>query len=258
MLPHLHLTQNLEEVTAIARRICIENRNPFIIVGGGDGTVNGVLNGLVPGAATLAVLPFGTANALTRELSIDSIEDALLKIARNRSRPASAGLIEKENIPKYFLLWAGIGFDGSVASGVRFREKKLLGKAAYVLSAVRQLISWESERMEVIADGKKYECHSLVVCNSSRYGGKFTMAPGASLFEPVFEAVCIQDTGRAGLLKAAARLLRGKGLQGTGIQVFKARELSVSGSKPVQVDGDYYCHAPMEIRIVPDFVRLIV
>lgn len=258
MRHRLYLTQNLDEATAIARRICSESRDPFIIVGGGDGTVNGVLNGLSPGAATMAVLPFGTANVLARELAITTFDDALMKIARGSFRSVSAGLIEKDTIRKYFLLMAGIGFDASVVKGVRFREKKLLGKAAYVLSAVRNLIMWEKDIMQVISDSGKYDCHSLIVCNSSRYAGEFIMAPQASLFEPVFDAFCIRGAGRAGFLKAATGLLTGRGLHGAGISALRPRELVVSGNKPVQVDGDYYCHAPVKISVVPDFVRLIV
>ncbi len=254
----LYLTDNLDEATIIARSICSESRDPLIIVGGGDGTVNAVLNGLAPGAATMAVLPFGTANVLAKELAITTFEDALTKIARGSSRPVSAGLIEKDAIQKFFLLMAGIGFDGSVVKGVRFREKKMLGKAAYVLSAIRNLISWEKDLMEVISDGAEHDCHSLIVCNSSRYAGEFIIAPEASLFEPVFDAFCIRGTGRASFLKAASGLLTGRGLHGAGISALRPRELIVSGNKPVQVDGDYFCHAPVRISVVPEFVRLIV
>ncbi len=258
MAPSLHLTGDLHEATEIARHVCSLNRDPLIIVGGGDGTVNGVLNGLVPGSATMAVLPFGTANVLARELGIDSVDDALLKIMRGECRYASAGLIEKEDRGKYFLLVAGIGFDGAVVKGVRFREKRLLGKGAYVLSAVRQLARWDRDSMEIVADGESLACQSLIVSNCSRYAGRFTIAPEASLFEPVFDAFCIQGTGRASLLKAAAGLLTGRGPRGSGIRALRPRQLQVSGNKPVQVDGDYFCQAPVKISVVPNFVRLIV
>ncbi len=258
MAPSLYLTGDLDEASAIARSVCSSCRNPLIIVGGGDGTVNGVLNGLAPGTATMGVLPFGTANVLAKELGIVSIDDALLKIARGESRSASAGRIEKDGSVKYFLLMAGIGFDGSVVKGVRFREKRFLGKGAYVLSAIREFAGWDNDLMEVVADGGKTVCHSLIVCNCSRYAGHYTIAPEASMFEPELNAFCIQDTGRANLLKTAARLITGRGLQGAGVRALKPRQLVVSGNKPVQVDGDYFCQAPVKISVVADFVRLIV
>jgi diacylglycerol kinase (ATP) len=258
MNPRLYFIRNLDEATAISGSVCSESANPLIIVGGGDGTINGVLNGLSPGAATMAILPFGTSNVLTRELAIDSIDDALRKIARGVSRPVPAGLLENEQMRRYFLLMAGIGFDGAVVRGVRFRDKRMLGKTAYAISAIRQLIGMEKEMMEVIADGRKYDCHSLIICNSSKYAGKFVMAAGASLFEPLFRAVCIEVSDRSAYLKAAMMLLAGKEQRGRGIRTITAREFAVSGDKPIQVDGDYLCHAPVKISIVPNFVRLIV
>jgi len=258
MEPRLFFIDNLEDATIISRRICAENENPLIIAGGGDGTVNGVLNGLTPGTATIAVLPLGTSNVLTKELSILSLEDALQRIARGRTKSISAGLIEKDTSRRYFLLMAGVGFDASVVQGVQIREKRLLGKGAYMLSAVRGMIRWETDLMEVVSDGSTRYCHSLIVCNSSKYAGTCMIAPEASIFEPVFEVVCIHGMKRACYLRAAAMLLTGKGLRGAGMSTFRAGTLTVSGSKPVQIDGDYICRAPVKITVVPDFVRLTV
>ncbi|HKZ17561.1 MAG TPA: diacylglycerol kinase family protein [Geobacteraceae bacterium] len=256
--PRLFFTHDLDEATVIARRICSEKTNPLIIVGGGDGTINGVLNGLSPGAATMAILPFGTSNVLTRELAIHSLEDALQRIAKADSRPVSVGLIEKDDARRYFLLMAGIGFDGSVVQGVQFREKKFLGKGAYVLSAIRHVIGWDKTLMEVTDENGIRNCHSLIVCNCSKYAGEFMIAPEASLFDPLFEAVCISSSKRRSYLHAALKMLTGRSPHGEGISSFRARELTVSGDKPIQIDGDFYCRTPVKISIVPEFVRLIV
>jgi diacylglycerol kinase family enzyme len=45
---------------------------------------------------------------------------------------------------------------------------------------------------------------------------------------------------------------------GNDFTSFYARNLEVSGSKAVQVDGDYCCHAPLSITAVENFVRVIV
>jgi diacylglycerol kinase (ATP) len=258
LTPRFYLLQDFDEIMLVTRRICAEQANPLIIIGGGDGTINGVLNGISHGTATIAVLPFGTSNVLTRELNIYSLEDALQRIARGESRPVSAGLIDKESIHKYFLLMAGVGFDGFVVQGVRIREKKMLGKAAYVLSALRHLLNWERDSMDITAGNRTFQCHSIFICNAARYAGNFKLAPGASLFDPGFEVVCIQKGTRYTYLKAAANMLMGKDLCGPDICSFRTGELTISGNKPVQVDGDYYCHGPVKISIVPEYVRLIV
>lgn len=255
--PNIEEIRTPDEAALRARRLCRDQTNPFIIVAAGDGTINGVINGLVPGAATLAVLPFGTSNVLSRELGIKSLSHALEKIAAGVSRPASVGYMEKGASGRNFLLMAGIGVDGSVVRGVRTREKRVLRKGAYLLSALRLLLSWETEFLEVVSGSTRVKCHSVIVCNTSKYGGNFVIAPEASLFEPGFRVVCIRNGTRIGILKAACSLMSGKGARGAGISSYTAREVEIRGAKPLQADGDYYFDSPVRIRAVPDFMRII-
>lgn len=247
-----------EDAERCARDICHSQQATLLVVAGGDGTINGVVNGLVPGRATLAVLPFGTSNVLSRELGIASIPHALEKIAAGVSRSAAVGYIDHGETGRYFLLMAGIGVDGSIVKGVRTVEKRLLGKGAYLLSALRIFASWECGRLEVVTGDGMIDCHSVIVCNAAKYGGNFAIAPGASLFDPEFRVVCLLDGTRGGMLKAARSLLTGQGAGCAGIRCFTAREVEVRGRKPLQADGDYYFDAPVSIRAVPDFLRIIV
>ncbi len=247
-----------DDAARCAGEICRRPTSPLVVVAGGDGTINGVVNGLVPGRATLAVLPFGTSNVLSRELGITSPSHALEKIAAGVSRSASVGYIEKGETGRYFLLMAGIGVDGAIVKGVRTAEKRLLRKGAYLLSALRLLLSWESGRLEVVSSGVTTDCHSVIVCNAAKYGGNFLIAPSASLFDPEFRMVCMLHGTRRGILKAAWSLVSGKGAGGAGIRTFAARDVEVRGVKPLQADGDYYLDAPVRIRTVPDFLRIVV
>lgn len=256
--PGIEEIRTPDEAALRSRRLCRDLANPFIIVAGGDGTINGVINGLLPGVATLAVLPLGTSNVLSRELGIESPSHALEKIGAGISRPAAAGYIEKGESGRYFLLMAGIGFDGSVVKGVRTGEKRILRKGAYLLSAIRLLLSWESGRLEAVAGTSGVNCHSVIVCNASKYGGNLVIAPEVSLFEPGFRVICLLDGTRWGTLKAACSLMAGKGARGAGIRSFAAQEVEIRGGKPLQADGDYYFDAPVRIRSVPDFLRIIV
>ncbi len=201
--PELLLTENADDAELFSRRICQEREEPFIIAGGGDGTVNGVINGLAAERATLAVLPLGTANVLAKELGIVSLNDAVARIVAGATRPLTVGLLEGGGVRRRFLLMAGIGVDGSIVRGVRLREKRVVGKGAYLLSAARLLRNWERERLVVMAGGRRIECHSVVVCNAARYGGGFILAPGADLFTPEFQVACITAGTRSAYLRLA-------------------------------------------------------
>lgn len=247
-----------EEAAAYAEEACANHHPPLLVVAGGDGTINGVVNGLIPGRATIAVLPFGTSNVLARELGISTADQALEKIAAGVSRPATVGCVEKGDTGRYFLLMAGIGVDGEIVKGVRTREKRLLKKGAYLLSALRLISAWKTDRLEVVSGDRVTDCHSVIVCNASKYAGNAIIAPSASLFDPELRVVCLTDGTRTAILKAAWSLMAGTVSGSAGICTFSAREVEVRGVKPLQADGDYYLEAPVHIRTIPDFLRIIV
>jgi YegS/Rv2252/BmrU family lipid kinase len=256
--PELLLTENADDAELFSRRICQDREEPFLIAVGGDGTVNGVINGLVAEKATLAVLPLGTANVLSKELGIVSLKDAVARIVRGATRPLTVGLLEAGVVRRRFLLMVGIGLDGFIVRGVREREKRIVGKGAYILSAIRLLRHWERERLEVTADGRRIQCHSVVVCNAAHYGGGFILAPGADLFTSEFQVACIAADTRSAYLRLALAVISGRVVDNHDIFHFGARELLVSGKKAVQADGDYCCAAPVRITSSRGFARLVV
>jgi YegS/Rv2252/BmrU family lipid kinase len=258
LAPELLLTEKADDAELFSRRICQELEEPFIVAAGGDGTVNGVINGLAAERATLAVLPLGTANVLAAELGIKSPADAVARIVAGATRPLTAGLLEAGGVRRRFLLMAGIGVDGSIVRGVRVGEKRIIGKGAYLLSAARLLCGWERERLEVTTGGRRIECHSVVVCNAARYGGGFIIAPGAEIFSPEFQVACITADTRSAYLRLALAVISGRMLENRDIVRFSAGELLVSGKKAVQADGDYCCDAPVRITASRGFARLIV
>ncbi len=252
------LTKSAADAELFARRICAERREPLIVVGGGDGTINQVLNGVGPGQATLAVLPLGTANVVARELGINSLDDAVQRVLRGVTRPLTAGLLEAEGVNRRFLLMAGIGVDGSIVAGVREKEKRIFGKGAYLLAAARLMLDWEQERLQVVADGRQIDCHSVIICNAARYGGSFHLAPGADLFTPEFRLVCVTGDRRRAYLRLALAVIAGKVAECRGIMLITTREVQVTGTKAVQVDGDFCCHAPVRITALENCARLVI
>lgn len=256
LAPELLPTSGPKDATLFAERICADVRDPLVLAAGGDGTVNGVLNGLAPGAATLGVIPLGTSNVLARELGIASLEDALARVARGASRPISVGELRCGGESRRFLLMAGVGVDGAVVRAVRLNEKKLVGKGAYLLSALRVLAAWDRGKLTVRGGGRSLTCHSVIVCNAARYGGNFLLAPEMDLFSPGFQVVCISG-GRLAHLRLVLRLGLGRAADSRSLVSFPASEIEVLGDKPVQLDGDYFGCAPLRLASVPDFLRLI-
>lgn len=246
-----------------ARRVCAEieagSENPLVIIAGGDGTVNAVVNALSAGRATLAILPLGTANVLALELGISTVADGIRRIVRGDTRPLAVGLIEGEGgLSRRFLLMAGIGLDGEVVRGVRISEKRLFKKGAYLLSALRCMLTWQRGRFSLLADGRPVECHSVVICNGARYGGNLILMPEADISEPLLDLFCITTESRWSWLRIISSVLAGRPCRSGDVTLLRAGQVEVGGERAIQLDGDYLGQAPVRVSTIAGFARIIV
>lgn len=246
------------EIFACCETINRETEPHLVVVAGGDGTFNAVINGLKPASATLAILPFGTSNVLAAEIGITSIEDALEKIAAGKTKTLSVGVIELEGRSLRFVLMAGIGLDGAVVRDVWPRGKKLLRQGAYALSALKSSVAWDSSQFEISTPDGVMTCHSVIVCNASRYGGDFILEPGCTPFTAGLTALCVTDNRRISYVQIAADLFRGTAHQSRNLTRFAASHIDIHGSKAIQIDGDFIGHGPARISVEADFTQIIV
>jgi diacylglycerol kinase family enzyme len=250
------LCSDFAEMTETANRNSRRSESPLIIAAGGDGTINAVFNGLAGNHATCAILPLGTANVLALELGLESPESAVGKIINNESRFFTAGVIKTNRKQSRFFLMAGIGFDGAVVRGVTPAMKKRCGKGAYLISALGRIAKWDPSELLVATESRQFSCHTLVVCNIANYGGRYTLAPNASIFAPSLELVAVTNGSRRGIAMLAAEMFTNR-LNGS-VTRFSTTSLTITGTKPVQVDGDDWGDAPVEISTESNFARIIV
>ena len=258
IVPELFEVRTPTDISACCTTINKERDPHLVIVAGGDGTFNAVVNGLDPGSATLAVLPFGTSNVLAAEIGITSIEDELERIAAGNTRSLSVGVIELEGRSHRFVLMAGIGLDGAVVRDVHPLWKKLLRQGGYALSAFTHAISWDDTVFEVSTSEKNLTCHSVIICNASRYGGNFILEPASTLFSTGLTALCVTDNTRRTYLRIASDLFRGTEQQSRNLVRHSVSAIEIHGTKAIQIDGDFIGHGPARISAKPDFARIIV
>lgn len=231
--------------------------SPIVVAAGGDGTINAVLNGLAGNRATCAILPLGTANVMAIELGIAHSAKAVSRLVSGIPRPFTAGLLKNSAKTSRFFLMAGAGFDGHIVRAVSLAEKKRFGKGAYALSALRSLVSWDPGELLVTTEKETFSCGSLIVCNASRYGGSFTLAPAATLFSASFEVIAIKGSSRSAVIRALADTALGRSAAETVYRT-TAASITIAGTKPVQADGDDWGDAPVEILAEPDYGQILM
>lgn len=253
----LFTCSTFSEMTAEATRLAALHDNRIIAAAGGDGTINAVFNGLAGKNATCAIIPMGTANVMAIELGILTATAAAGSIMAGETRPLTAGLIRNETRESRFFLMAGAGFDGQIVRGVTLKEKKLLGKGAYALSSLRTLIAWDSTDIQVKTENEEFRCNSLIITNSSRYGGSFCISKSANLFSPEFELLVFKGNSRLDAIRGLTDALAAKNLSSAFYRT-TATKISINSNKPVQADGDDWGDSPLEIVAEPGYAEIII
>ncbi|HIJ82559.1 MAG TPA: diacylglycerol kinase family lipid kinase [Desulfuromonadales bacterium] len=258
MTPKVFEVRTPAEIYVCCSGINKELVPPLVIVAGGDGTFNAVVNGLEPGKATLALLPFGTSNVLAAEIGITSLADAVVRIIAGKSSSLSVGIIELEGRSLRFLLMAGIGLDGAVVRDVWPLGKRFLRQGAYAISALKRTLLWDSRRFEISSPEGTVACHTAIICNASRYGGDFILSPDCSPFTSGLSSVCITGNSRSSYLNSALELFRNRAGTSKNMTRIHSSSFEIRGEHPIQIDGDFVGYGPARISECVDFARVIV
>ncbi len=220
-----------------------------IIAAGGDGTLNEVINGLAPSPIPLAFIPFGTTNVFALEVGIPFDLEQACDIALNGTpRPVCLGLAGDTR----FLLMAGVGFDAEVVAGVSLPLKRRVGKLAYIVSGIRNLLKPASAPFEVATEnGDRCRAYGAVIGNGRFYGGRFMITPRASLQDDSLDVCLFLRPGRLRLLANVVRIVLGRPLPEGEVLRLQTRRLTLTGCEAlVQLDGDDHGRLPRTFRAV--------
>ncbi|WP_020675610.1 diacylglycerol/lipid kinase family protein [Geopsychrobacter electrodiphilus] len=220
----------------------------LVIAAGGDGTLNEVANGLAGRGIPLAFIPLGTANVMALEMGVPTKVSAACRIAiEGEARPVWLA----ETAEYKFLMMAGLGFDAAAVRGVSSRLKRITGKFAYLVAALRAFIWFHPEPFTLITDeGVEIRAWHTIISNIRLYGGRFVMAPTAGLEKPGLVACIVDRPGRFALLFFWLRILFHERFFGAVRRVESVQFHLSAVNLPVQIDGDEFIESPQHIRCV--------
>lgn len=227
-----------------------------IVVAGGDGTVNEVVNGLTPDSPPVALIPMGTANVLAAEIGLSLQAAEIAKtIVQGEARPVSLGDVNGRK----FLLMMGVGFDAFVVASVSAPLKRILGKGAYILASLSQFLRGRLPRFETHIDGVRYEAASMVIANARFYGGRFVCAPEARMDSPVLHVCLFERAGRLYVAAYALALLLGVLHRMPGYRILRATHIEIRqpDGAAIQSDGDFIALTPAQVTLMPRAAWLV-
>ena len=222
------------------------------LVMGGDGTVNRLVNTFSPGAVPIGIIPTGTGNVFARELGIplkDPLKAASV-VMRNHRRAVDLGYIDG----RYFLLMTGVGFDGEVASILKWKQKRAFGIWAYVLAAIKTFLKFKPTTVRVETEVGTWHGVGVLLCNTQRYGGPFCFIREARIDDGYLDVIIFKKMDMINILRYL--------LMATGFSMgklrknylcFRASRINVYSDPAVgvQMDGDYFGSTPISVSVLP-------
>jgi diacylglycerol kinase (ATP) len=262
-------TRGPGDATQIAQRACAEGRQ-LVIVCGGDGTLNEAVNGLAMHQngqrVPLALLPAGTANILAKELGLPwDIARAAEKLVHGEVKEIALGLatpLEQPEKKRYFLSVAGAGPDGMIVYSIDLDLKARVGILAYWWQGAREVLRYKFPHFRVVTGERKIDASLVIVGRTKHYGGPFKITTGANLYADQFEVMAVTTQSSLRYLSYLPTLWFGKLREAEGVYFWKADALVCEplNANPVyaQVDGEPLARLPVEFKIVPRALKLLV
>jgi len=247
----VYFTKGPGEVLPAARDAVAQGFEAVIVVGG-DGTVNEVINGIVGKNVTLGILPSGGSNVLARELRIPmNMVEAAKVLSKKNKRRIDLGVING----RYFSMMASCGYDAYAVSRTSLKVKKVIHRYAYVWAGIKDFFGYQPTEITVVIDGGKVidKGTFVIVGNTHFYGGTHQVTPFAEIDDGFLDLCIYKGKMQLGLVHFALSMLWRQHLNLNNVSYYRVKRVEMSSSKRtlVQVDGDLLGELPMITEIVP-------
>jgi YegS/Rv2252/BmrU family lipid kinase len=228
-----------------------------IVVGGGDGTLNAALPGLLESGLPLGIIPLGTANDLARTLGLpETLEEAAAIIAAGFCRQIDVGDVNGHP----FFNVASMGFGVELTRALTRDAKKRWGILGYVVAGLRVLHRARPFAATVRIENETRAVHTLhlAVGNGRHYGGGMTLSENASIEDNRLDVYSLEASGIISAIKLLPALRHGTQGRWSEVTTMEGQEVLVETTHPrsVNADGEIVAQTPASFRVLAGAVAV--
>jgi YegS/Rv2252/BmrU family lipid kinase len=240
-----------------------------LVVVGGDGSVNEVVNGLIEARdVELAVIPRGTGWDFVRTFDIPRDVDAAIDVAlRGAVREIDAGVVTYrtwagEEARAHFANVGSAGISGAIAQRANESSKALGGKVSYYWATLAVFFGWQAGEMRVTVGDEKRSGRMIdaMICNGRFLGGGMMMCPDAEPDDGLFDVLLIGDVTKRDLAFVLPKTYQGKHLPHPRLELLRGSVVTVDADEPlpIELDGEQPGTTPARFEVLPRALRLRV
>lgn len=234
-----------------------EFKPDIVAAAGGDGTVKFIAGILAGTAVTLAIIPYGSANGMARELNITRIDTALELLGTGKKKKIDLLNINGE----ICIHLADVGLNARVVK--RFEKDPKRGILIYGKHLLGEMFFLKNYTFRISYDGRTIsrEAVSLTFANASRYGTGAIINPDGILDDGKFELVIIKPFPRIKLVSIIWKMFAGKLKTSDYVEIIRCSHVIVRSSRKttLQTDGEILGKVrEINARILPRVLEVIV
>ena len=254
-------------------RKLVDEGATHLIVAGGDGTLNEVVNGIFlaglqgQGEITLGMLPVGTGNDWIKTFGIpDHYQKAIDIIRANRTVKQDVGeitcLMDGQTTNRYFVNIAGFGFDALVAKNANdLKFKGITGIRVYIQSLLSGYLNYKSRNTKIIIDETEMEVNlfSASIGIGKFNGGGMMQVPEANPLQGLFHVTVIRKIGIWGILTNFKGLYSGDFVRDRRVSTHAGQNIQISSDLPLpgESDGETLGAGSFTVAMIPHRLRVI-
>ena len=268
----IRYTEGKGHAESIAFNGAIEGYRTIVAVGG-DGTVNGVLNGIMRSGyadrVKMGIIPVGRGNDFAWVCGIPkNTRKASDIVLWGKGKKTDVGICygEEHQNGMYFFNGAGFGFE-SMVNFKAMEYKRLNGMPSYV-AAFFYILNHPplGYNLRLVIDGEErvLSTQQISVANGKRMGSAFKMTPKASIedgkLDVMFTNKCFLGIH---LFPMVIKFLKGDHVNdGKGFSYLNATDVRVIDQKaemPIHLDGEVFSKSAKtaHIKILPGAITLL-
>ena len=211
-----------------------------VVVIGGDGTLNLVVNAVAKLPCDIALLPAGTGNDFARQFQY-SAEEWRSSVFSPQTMAVDLGRVDQ----RWFVNIAGVGFNAHVVG--KLQQGKRLGRFSYITAGLAALFA--AKTLRLAHPGWPQQGMMLLVANGKHFAGGLTPAPMASLADGHLELIWFTPKSIYQRVAVFAAMLFRRHMDSLHVYHQQAQRFEISEpGLAVEADGEIVATTPVEIR----------
>ncbi|MEB3228400.1 MAG: lipid kinase [Synechocystis sp.] len=235
------------------------NSVDMVIVGGGDGTLNAVVNTLVTSQLPLGILPMGTANDLARTLNLpNTIPQACHVISQGHLQAIDLGCVNGQ----YFFNVASLGLSVEITTKLTKGVKRRWGVLAYAITALKALGQTRLFHATITRNGMSQRVKTLQIAvgNGRYYGGGMAIAKDATIDDNRLDLYSLEIQHWWQICHLLTHLPKGEQHLLPWVRTLAADTIEIKTSRPrkINTDGEITVQTPAQFTVVPKALSVFV